>query len=304
MVEVEKNIKKREGGLRTRKIGNNSNENAPLFSIITVVYNGEQHLEQTITSVINQKFNNLEYIIIDGGSIDGSLEIIEKYSDYIDYWVSESDNGIYEAMNKGIQLAGGDLIALLNADDFYELDALEKISELYNSSKTEAIYFGNNYIIQDDLSLKYKNYATQEFSKGMAICHQAMFVHRNIYREVGAYSIFYQYASDYDLVLRAAEKKVGFIFLDEFIVNYRNTGRTSISYKTSLNEAREINRHHYGIFSFRHIKFVVISFRSLALFSLQKIIRYTFGDKLLSSLRLIYMKDYLLKKDDIVDDDN
>jgi glycosyltransferase involved in cell wall biosynthesis len=304
VAKIEKNKIKSEGGLRTNIIGNKSNVNVPLFSIITVVYNGEKHLEQTIKSVVNQKYKNFEYIIIDGGSTDGTLKIIEKYNEHLDYWVSEPDEGIYEAMNKGIQLARGELIGLINADDFYEPDALEKIAEAYRTKKIEAVYVGNDYILQDDLSLRYRHYATKDYWNGMTVRHQAMFVHRNIYRDMGGYSTDYRFASDYDFLLRIVAEDVALIFIDKFIVNYRNTGKTSIYYKASLREARTINRNYYGMLSLRHLKYVVVNLKSSALFSLQKIISYAFGDKFLSSLRLIYMKNYLLKKEDIVDDNN
>ena len=97
----------------------------PLVSIITVVLNGESHLEHTINSVLCQTYENLEYIIIDGGSSDGTQDIIRKYQDKIDYWISESDDGIYDAMNKGILQAKGELIGILNSDDWYELETVE-----------------------------------------------------------------------------------------------------------------------------------------------------------------------------------
>jgi Glycosyl transferase family 2 len=107
----------RQGGLRTKGLFKHVDSTQPLLSIVTVVYNGEKYLEQTIQSVINQSYENLEYIIIDGGSTDHTLEIIAKYNDYINYWVSESDTGIYSAMNKGTKLATGSHVLHLNADD-------------------------------------------------------------------------------------------------------------------------------------------------------------------------------------------
>ena len=99
--------RKGEGGLRTKGYFKKSYDDKPLISIITVVFNGERYLEQTIQSVIDQTYDNVEYIIIDGGSTDGTLDIIKKYEDKIDYWVSEKDNGIYDAMNKGIKVCYG-----------------------------------------------------------------------------------------------------------------------------------------------------------------------------------------------------
>ncbi len=106
-----------QGGLRTKGLFKDTDPTRPLLSIVTVVYNGEEYLEQTIQSVINQSYEYLEYIIIDGGSTDRTLEIIAKYNDYIDYWISEPDNGIYNAMNKGTKLATGSHVLHLNADD-------------------------------------------------------------------------------------------------------------------------------------------------------------------------------------------
>ncbi len=115
-----------QGGLRTQGLFKNIDTDLPLISIVTVVYNGEKYLEQTIQSVINQSYENLEYIIVDGGSIDRTLEIIAKYDSYINYWVSAPDNGIYNAMNKGTQLATGSHVLHLNADDLlFEPSCLE-----------------------------------------------------------------------------------------------------------------------------------------------------------------------------------
>jgi cellulose synthase/poly-beta-1,6-N-acetylglucosamine synthase-like glycosyltransferase len=122
----EKN-RKGEGGLRTKNYFKKSFENKPLISIITVVYNGEKFLEETIKSVINQTYDNVEYIIIDGGSSDGTIDIIKKYEDYIDYWVSEKDNGIYDAMNKGIDLATGIWINFMNAGDLFFDNTIEHL---------------------------------------------------------------------------------------------------------------------------------------------------------------------------------
>ena len=121
--------RKGEGGLRTKGYFKKSYDDKPMISIITVVFNGEKYLEQTIQSVINQTYDNVEYILIDGGSTDGTVDIIKKYGVQIDYWISESDSGIYDAWNKGLSLATGDIIGFCNADDFYEQTTLVKIEQ-------------------------------------------------------------------------------------------------------------------------------------------------------------------------------
>ena len=112
-----------EGGLRLSNNLKQKEENKPLISIITVVKNNEKYLEQTIKSVLSQEYKNFEYIIIDGGSTDNTISIIKKFSNEIDYWLSENDHGIYDAFNKGMQLAKGDFIGMVNSDDTLERNA-------------------------------------------------------------------------------------------------------------------------------------------------------------------------------------
>jgi len=133
----EKEVKKVEGGLRTQGIYKKSSKSRPLVSIVTVVYNGEKYLEQTIRSVINQRYDNIEYIIIDGGSTDGTLDIVEKHEKMIDYWISEPDEGIFDAMNKGIKICRGELIGLINADDYYAPNAIERVVSCYLKEKPD-----------------------------------------------------------------------------------------------------------------------------------------------------------------------
>ena len=125
--------RKGEGGLRTKGYFKKPYEDKPLISIITVVYNGEKYLEETIQSVINQTYDNVEYIIIDGGSTDGTVDIIKKYEDQIDYWVSEKDTGMYNALNKGFSCAQGDYLGWLNADDTLFPNAFKDINTVFKS---------------------------------------------------------------------------------------------------------------------------------------------------------------------------
>jgi glycosyltransferase involved in cell wall biosynthesis len=129
-----------QGGLRAQGIFKQSSDDKPLVTVVTVVYNNASTIEETIRSVLFQTYDNVEYIIIDGGSDDGTLEIIKSYDDFIDYWVSEPDKGIYHAMNKGIPLAGGQYINFLNADDHYLYSGvLEKITGLFRRAGSQII---------------------------------------------------------------------------------------------------------------------------------------------------------------------
>ena len=142
--------RKGEGGLRTKGYFKKSFDDKPLISIITVVFNGEKYLEETIQSVINQTYSNVEYIIIDGGSSDGTLDIIKKYEERIDYWVSEKDRGIYDAMNKGIDVASGKWLNFMNGgDEFYDNKVIENIFK--NCS------YEDEYVIHGKVALIYKN---------------------------------------------------------------------------------------------------------------------------------------------------
>ena len=161
----------------------NNNQIQPLCTIITVVYNGEDFLEETILSVINQTYENIQYIVIDGGSTDGTLDIIEKYKYKINYWHSEPDNGIYDAMNKGINLANGQWMNFLNAgDSFVDKNVLENI---FTKEIDDATLMYGDIIAQKENGEQLLVYAIalkgdQSIKKGMKVCHQAIFYHKNI----------------------------------------------------------------------------------------------------------------------------
>ena len=141
--------KKGEGGLRTKGYFKKSYEDKPLISIITVVYNGDKYLEETVQSVLSQTYDNVEYIIIDGASTDGTIDIIRKYEDQIDYWVSERDKGMYDAMNKGIDAASGELINFMNAGDrliFLDVNSLLKL----HTTNTSYYYHEEQHKIKRD----------------------------------------------------------------------------------------------------------------------------------------------------------
>jgi glycosyltransferase involved in cell wall biosynthesis len=295
-------IRKMEGGLWQTGMRKETAAKRPLISVVTVVFNGEAHLEETIVSVLRQDYDNIEYLIVDGGSTDGTLDILEKYADRIDYWVSEPDGGIYDAMNKGLKLAGGELIGLLNADDFYQPGALEKVAESYRKEGVQGIYYGDNFVLQEDLGLKYRFRATLRYWLGMPMCHQAMFVHRDVYAKLGGYSTSYRFAGDYDFLLRAVAANTGFVHVSRYLVSYRNTGLTSAHYTSSLAEAKRINRAYCGALSRRHFAYLLSYGKTLTLHFLQKILLVLCGEKVLNRFRLLYMKKIIVKKDDVIED--
>ena len=196
-----KNERFGEGGLRIKNINKK-----PKFSLITVVLNNKELLEKTIKSVLNQNFKNFEYIIIDGGSNDGTLEILKKYNDKIDYWLSERDNGIYDAFNKGMELSKGDYLGIINSDDTYRSNALNIISKYINKNENIDFIFGS---VQKRWGLLsgYKPWKIF-FTWGFYTSHSTgFFIKRTSAKKVGFYSLKYKYHSDYDYFFRMIVKE-------------------------------------------------------------------------------------------------
>lgn len=168
------------------------------ISIITVVFNAKDTIEQTIQSVLNQSYDEVEYIVIDGGSTDGTLDIIKNYQSRISYWISEPDSGIYNAMNKGIERATGEIIAFLNSGDWYERDIFWYIRDNFKDNTEiligRVIRYGNNYIQKEQ-----KRVSDQEdFRVKMIYCHQGIFVKRKLFEQYGKFNEKYKIAADYD----------------------------------------------------------------------------------------------------------
>tara|TARA_B100001093_G_scaffold497966_1_gene545500 strand:+ start:624 stop:1373 length:750 start_codon:yes stop_codon:yes gene_type:complete len=176
----------------------------PKISIITVVKNNKDVIEKNIQSIINQTYKNYEHIIIDGGSEDGTLEIIKKYQNDIGYLISKKDNGIYDAMNKGIDQASGDIIGILNSDDFYYENALEIVKKYFEEFKDIDFLFGS----VDKYSLHYGFYPKKIYwTFGFYSSHSVgFFIKKKSQTKVGYYSTKYKYSSDYDLFYRMIVK--------------------------------------------------------------------------------------------------
>ena len=195
-----------------------------MFSIITVTYNSEKTIEQTIKSVISQTYSDFEYIIIDGASQDSTIEIIKKYAmwDKRIQYISEPDDGIYDAMNKGIKMASGNVVSLLNSDDYYEINALEKIANCIPQGDMFVIYGMVRFLEnekEDRIIFNHHN----SLSKRM-LMHPACFVSSNIYKKY-QYDTSYKSAADYDLFIKLyKDNEVKFIPVYEVITNFRTGG--------------------------------------------------------------------------------
>lgn len=219
--------RKGEGGLRTQGYFKQSQADKPLISVVTVVYNGEQFLEETILSVINQTYDNVEYIIIDGGSTDGTLDIIKKYDHAIDYWVSENDKGIYDAMNKGICVSLGQVVSILNCADLFLTDALSEVSIFFSSDKKLSVLTGA--IIKYDNFHEFNLYTDEEnfnslINYTMPCNHPATFVPLKVYKCFGLFNSFFKICGDYDLIYRFHFSGVKFYHSDFLFVRMQLGG--------------------------------------------------------------------------------
>lgn len=206
-----------EGGLRTKGYFKKSLNDKPLISIITVVFNGEKHLEETIRSVLSQSYDNIEYIVIDGGSIDGTLDIIKKYEDKIDYWVSEKDSGIYDAMNKGIDVASGEWLNFMNGgDEFYDNQVIENIFK--NCS------YKDEYVIHGKVALMYKNDLITYYGNTKIIPHQGAFFKTQIMKSLKFNTVYKIFADGECLSRMQKLEKYKSKFIDMVIANFELGG--------------------------------------------------------------------------------
>ena len=204
------------------------------ISIITVCYNAAEHFEEAIESVLSQDYDNFEYIIIDGGSTDETLDIIRKYEDRLAYWVSEPDNGLYDAMNKGIEQASGDIIGMINADDYYFPDAFKKVAAAFEGKSLDTNIFWGDIMHGDERVLGWRDWNVK---RGAFAPHPSMFCPKKIYDQIGTYNLKYKILADYDFMYRAINHyHVKHIYLAENIAFFRPGGLASQNILPSLKE--------------------------------------------------------------------
>jgi glycosyltransferase involved in cell wall biosynthesis len=207
------------------------------ISIITVSYNSEKTIETTFLSVLQQSYSNIEYIVIDGGSTDNTLNIIRKYSDIIDVLVSEQDNGLYDAMNKGISLATGDVIGLINSDDlFCDQDALNKVAKVFEKNKNlDSVYADLFYVSQRDINKILRRWVSgikREFRYGWHPAHPTFYVKKIVYDRFGLFDLSFKLAADFEIMLRFLERhNISTTYLKEPLVKMRLGGETNKSVK-------------------------------------------------------------------------
>ncbi|MGI4727079.1 MAG: glycosyltransferase family 2 protein [Janthinobacterium lividum] len=231
--------------------------NEPLLSVITVVFNNEKDIERTMLSVLNQTYPNLEYLVIDGKSTDRTLKTIGKYKDRLAVLISEKDNGIYDAMNKGLAKANGDYVIFMNSgDEFYEKDTVKTV---FVNSPDADIYYGETEMIDQNLQSlgrrRHKapeNFTWRDFKYGMSVSHQAIFIRRKL---VENYVLKYQLSADIDWILSAAKKTRKIVKVHQYVAKYLVGGLSKKKHLQSLQERFSIMQKHYGLLPtiFNHI---------------------------------------------------
>ncbi len=225
------------------------------ISVVTVVLNRAETIRTTIESVINQTYKNIEYIVIDGGSTDGTLDIINSYQNKIDIIISEKDNGIYDAMNKGLEIASGDIIGFLNSDDYYANSlVLEKIAGKFINDNNDILYGDVVFINKNNKLVRYWKAGEFKMDKikfGWMPPHTTFYVKRNLYRQCGGFDSSYGISADYELEIRLLRKfNVVVSYIPEVIVTMRTGGKSNRNLKSaihrSLEDYRVIKQHKIG----------------------------------------------------------
>ncbi len=218
------------------------------FTIITVCYNAEKTIEQTILSVINQKYSQIEYIIIDGGSTDNTLNITRKYSNNINKIISEKDNGIYDALNKGIKNSTGDIIGILNADDeFFDNTIIEKIAESFLvDSKIDSIIGDIVFQNNSNKTIRYyssRNWSVNKFSWGFMPPHPSFYCKRECFDKYGMYLTDFKIAADFEILIRFLKiHKVTYKYLPLIMVKMKLGGASTSGVSSLLTINKEIHR--------------------------------------------------------------
>lgn len=255
------------------------------ISVITVCYNAVNEIEKTILSVLNQTYNNIEYIIIDGGSSDGTVDIIKKYADRLAYWLSESDKGIYDAMNKGIRVATGDYINFMNAGDrFANSKVIERI--LSNQISFFDVIYGNWIVSEKTYDFVRAPIPLKKLKYGSCLCHQATFTKTCVLKK-RPYCNEYKIAADYEYICYLDYNNFSFHYYDDVICIYSADGVSAIQSIKSLQEAKKIALKYYNPITVRvhYINSYIYTKAKIVIYNLIGKTKYNRLKKILSTNR-------------------
>jgi len=221
----------------------------PRITVITVSYNSCKTISDTINSVLTQSYLNIEYIIIDGGSTDGTVELIQSYSNNISKFISEPDKGIYDAINKGIRLSTGDIVGILNSDDFFcNTKVITNVAEAFQKNDIEAVYGDVQYVNPKNILKVVRYYSSKlfwsdKFRFGFMPAHPSFYVKRELFDKFGYYKTDYKIAADYELLIRFLYiNKVKYKYLELPFVSMRTGGVSNSSFRSNYLLNREIAR--------------------------------------------------------------
>jgi glycosyltransferase involved in cell wall biosynthesis len=239
----------------------------PRVSIVTPSFNQGQFLERTIISVLNQNYPNHEYIIIDGGSTDGSVEILKKYERYLAYWISKKDDGQSDAIHKGFQRCTGEILAWLNSDDIYLPGTLNRVVGIFKNEKKVEVVYGNRYLIDEGdrlISERRLTHCTPSITKvgslygGFAVYQPATFWRRECYEKVGGIDRSLSFCMDNDLFIKFALRNVRFQFIREYLTAFRvhESSKTSTMQKVAMEEFNALIKKYNLKHNFLHGKIV------------------------------------------------
>ena len=214
-------------------------------SIITVTLNSEKYLTDCIQSVCKQSYGNIEHIIVDGKSTDGTLQIIKKHQKHLSKWISESDRGMYDAINKGIAMATGDIIGILNSDDvFASEDVIDNIVQCFNKENTDSVYGDLIYVKPSNIEKIYRvwkgvSYKRYRFKYGWMPAHPTFYMKRSLIEKYGPYENHYYTAADYEFMARYLYKhKISATYLEQLVIKMRTGGASNVSLKGRLRANR------------------------------------------------------------------
>lgn len=215
-------------------------------TIITVSFNSSATIKETIDSVLRQQYDNIEYIVVDGESTDGTQEIVKSYGSRISKFISEKDEGLYDAMNKGIDMATGDIIGIINSDDIYaDSKTISKIASVFNQKKIDIVY-GDLYYFKTgfpNIPLRYYKggiFSLKRVMYGLMPPHPTFFIKKDVYRKFGKFDLKYSLSADFDLILRfLGVHKVAFEYIPEVLVKMRTGGKSTSSLKRTIIMNRE-----------------------------------------------------------------
>lgn len=221
----------------------------PKLSVVTIVYNNVKDIERTLLSVLNQTYQNIEYIVIDGGSADGTQDVIKKYAAQLACYVSERDKGIYDAMNKGLALATGDYVLFMNSGD--ELYNEETVTDVFETGTTADIYYGETEMYNHKWeSLGQRRHCAPEtftwrsFRHGMSVSHQAIYIKRAL---IEPFDLKYKYSADIDWIIKSAKKASSIVNTHMYVAKYLVGGISKKKHFASLKERFHIFTKYYGL---------------------------------------------------------